>query len=245
MSGVFTYNPTDAFEQLYIRLREKEGRLYTDEELVKLPAIRSDHFYQQEWAIRERSLKKMATYLKHKGDELAILEVGCGNGWLTAQLATLTKNKVTGIDVNGVELDQAKRVFHHVPNLEFIHCTLDAVEMQDKIFDVIIFAAAIQYFPSLKKIIKAATGYLTLQGEIYIMDSVFYRQDEIAAARKRSADHFSSMGCDEMAAYYFHHSMEDLKRINPTVLHDPSFLLNRFSLHKNPFYHVVIKNRYQ
>jgi SAM-dependent methyltransferase len=245
MSAVFTYNPTDAFEQLYIQLREKEGRIYKDEEVAKLPAIQSNHFYHQEWAIRERSLKKMIAYLKRKGDELNILEVGCGNGWLAAQLASVTKNKVIGIDVNEVELDQAKRVFHHIPNLDFIHCGLGGEELQDKNFDVIIFAASIQYFSSLKKIITAATSYLTLQGEIYIMDSIFYRPREIAAARQRTRDHFSSTGCDEMTAFYFHHTMEDLKRFNATVLHDPSFLLNRFSLHKNPFYHVVIKSRYQ
>jgi len=245
MSAAFTYNPTDSFEQLYIQLREKEGRLYKDEEVAKLPAIQPGHLYQHEWAIRERSLKKMTAYLKRKGDELNILEVGCGNGWLAAQLAAVTKAKVTGIDVNAAELEQAKRVFYHIPNLEFIHCGLDGKELQDKNFDMIIFAASIQYFSSLKKIIKAAAAYLTLQGEIYIMDSVFYRQQEIAAARQRTRDHFSSKDCEEMAAFYFHHSMEELKRFNPIILHDPSFLLNRFNLHKNPFYHVVIKSRYQ
>ena len=245
MSTAFTYNPTDAFEQLYVQLREKEGRLYKDEEVAKLPAIQHSHLYHHEWAIRERSLRKTIAYLKRKGDELTILEVGCGNGWLAAQLASVTKSKVTGIDVNAAELDQAKRVFHHIPNLEFIHCGLDSEELQDKNFDLIIFAASIQYFSSLKKIIKAAAAYLTLQGEIYIMDSVFYRPQEIAAARQRTEEHFNSKGCNDMTAFYFHHSMEELKRLNPTILYDPSFLLNRFSLHKNPFYHVVIKSRYQ
>jgi len=245
MSAVFTYNPTDNFEQLYIQLREKEGRLYTDEEVAKLPVIGKDHFYHNEWEIRERSLKKLMNYLKHKGDELTILEVGCGNGWLAAQLAAITKATIIGIDVNAAELEQAKKVFQHIPNLEFIHCCLDGEALQDKNFDVIVFAASIQYFSSLKKIIKAASAYLTLQGEIYIMDSVFYRQHEIAAARQRTRDHFNSKGCDEMSAFYFHHSMEELKRFNPTILYAPSFLVNRFSLHKNPFFHVVIKSRYQ
>ncbi len=245
MSAVFTYDPIDSFEQLYIQLREKEGRLYRDEEVAMLPAVQPGHLYRHEWAIRQRSLKKMTAYLKRKGDELSILEVGCGNGWLTAQLAAITKATVTGIDVNAAELEQAKRVFHHIPNLEFIHCGLQSETLQERNFDVIVFAASIQYFSSLKKIINAAAAYLTLQGEIYIMDSVFYRQNEIAAARQRTRDHFNSNNCEEMSAFYFHHSMEELKRFNPTILHDPSFLLNRFNLHKNPFYHVVIKSRYQ
>jgi protein-L-isoaspartate O-methyltransferase len=245
MTSAFKYDLTGAFEQAYIQLREKEGRLYKDEEVAKLPVTANDHCYHQEWTIRERSLKRMIAYVKRKGDELSILEVGCGNGWLSAQLALVTKGKVTGIDVNAAELDQAKRVFHHIPNVEFIQCGLNGEQLQDRNFDMIVFAASIQYFSSLKKIINAASGYLTLQGEIYIMDSIFYRQQEIAAAKQRTAAHFSNNGCDEMASFYFHHSMEDLKRFNPTILHDPSFLLSRISLHKNPFYHVVIKSRYQ
>ena len=244
MSAVFTYDLTGAFEQAYIQLREREGRLYKDEEVAKLPVTTRDHCYHHEWLIRERSLKKLVAYIRRKGDELSILEVGCGNGWLSAQLAAVTKSKVTGIDVNGAELDQAKRVFHHIPNLEFLQCGLNSEPLQDKNFDMILFAASIQYFSSLKRIIKAASAYLTLQGEIYIMDSVFYKQHEIAAAKQRTAEHFANTGCEEMASFYFHHSMEDLKKYNHIILHDPSFVLNRFSLHKNPFYHIVIRNRY-
>ncbi len=245
MSAIFTYNPTDSFEQLYIRLRQKEGRIYKDEEVAKLPAIQQEHPLYHEWQVRERSLKKLVVYLKHQGHEPAILEVGCGNGWLSAQLALLTNAKITGIDVNGIELDQAKRVFHLIPNLEFIQCELISEPLQEKVFDVILFAASIQYFPSLRKLIAAAANHLTLQGEIYIMDSVFYKPNQIAAARQRTADHFNNAGCDEMTAFYFHHSMEELKRFNYRILSAPSFLLNRLSKNKNPFYHVVIKDRYQ
>ena len=52
MSSVFTYDPTAAFEQAYIQLREKEGRLYKDEEVAKLPATAGNHCYHHEWEIR-------------------------------------------------------------------------------------------------------------------------------------------------------------------------------------------------
>ena len=245
MSAIFTYNPADQFEQLYISLRKKEGRMYTDNEVAKLPLINNTHPYFKEWAIRRRSLKKLQEYIIHRNNEPDILEIGCGNGWLSAQLATVTSGQVTGIDINETEVEQAKRVFHHIPNLDFKHCGLQDAILQDKKFDLIVFAASIQYFASLKNIITEAMTYLTLQGEIHIIDSSFYKQSEIAAAAKRTKNYFNTTGFEAMAGYYFHHSIEDVKKFNCTILFDPTSLFNRFSKHKTPFYHLVIKNRFQ
>ncbi|MGG9964228.1 class I SAM-dependent methyltransferase [Ferruginibacter sp. SUN106] len=245
MSSIFTYNPTDEFERLYIYLREKEGRMYKDEEVANLPAVNELHSYYHEWEIRKRSAKKLVDHIRHRNNEPDILEIGCGNGWLSAQLATSTKGNVTGIDVNGVELEQAKRVFSKISNLNFIQCALNGEQLQDKSFDIIVFAASIQYFSSLKKIITEALAYLTLQGEIHIIDSHFYRQSEIAAAKERTISYFVSAGCEVMTEFYFHHTIEDLDKFNHHFLYDPTSLFNRFNKNKSPFYHVVIKNRYQ
>jgi ubiquinone/menaquinone biosynthesis C-methylase UbiE len=203
------------------------------------------HPYYHEWEIRKRSAKKLLDYIRQGGNEPDILEIGCGSGWLSAQLATATKGKVTGIDVNGVELEQAKRVFNTLSNLDFIQCALNGEQLQDKNFDIIIFTASIQYFSSLKKIITEALTCLTLQGEIHITDSHFYRQNEIAAAKERTAAYFTSAGCEGMTEFYFHHNIEDLDKFNYHFLYDPTSFFNRFNKNKNPFYHVVIKNRYQ
>lgn len=245
MSTAFTYITNEEFEQLYIQLREKEGRVYPDDEVAKLPEIKNTHPYYKEWEIRKRSAKKIITYLKHKGDELDILEVGCGNGWLSAQLAAITKGKVIGIDVNAAELQQAQRVFHKIPNLTYVQCSLDSDFLQDKKFDIILFAASIQYFPSLKKTISVAATHMTLQGEIHIIDSHFYNQNEIAAAKQRTEDYFTALGFEDMAPFYFHHSLDDLKKFNYNIFYNPSAWFNSLGRNKNPFYHVIIKNRYQ
>ena len=46
------------FEKLYIRLRQKEGRIYTDEEVAHLPSIPQHHPHYKEWQIREESSEK-------------------------------------------------------------------------------------------------------------------------------------------------------------------------------------------
>ncbi len=245
MSAIFTYHPAEEFTALYNQLYTIEGRTYTDEEVAMLPVVNKTHPYYKEWQNRKKSFKRLQEYLLRRNDEPDILEIGCGNGWLSAQLAAVTKGTVTGIDINEAALEQAERVFHYLPNLGFKYCTLQDEILLDKNFDVIIFAASIQYFPSLKKIISQALQYLTLQGEIHITDTFLYRQNQIAGARQLSKAYFRSAGVEAMAGFYFHHSIEDLKKFNCTILHNPTTFLNRFSTNKNPFYHVVIKNRHQ
>ena len=97
------------FEDLYIAVRQQEKRIYTDEQLQLLPDI--DHLYYDELKIRKRSSERLIAYLEKKHKYLRILEVGCGNGWLSAKLSNIPNTKVTGLDINQLEIEQANRVF--------------------------------------------------------------------------------------------------------------------------------------
>lgn len=234
----------EKFENLYTRLRRKEGRMYTDEEVALLPVIHNSHPLLNEWRIRKNSCRALLSYVKQRDNIVSVLEVGCGNGWLSAKIAGAADVEVTGIDVNTPELEQAKRVFKKIPGLHFINGTLQADELKDKKFDMILFAASIQYFPSLKEVVTPALDKLTLQGEIHIMDSPFYLQQEIESARQRSKEHFNRMGFPEMTDHYFHHSIAELDDFQYKVLHHPHSWRNKLSIKKNPFYWITIKNRY-
>ncbi|MBS1509614.1 MAG: class I SAM-dependent methyltransferase [Bacteroidetes bacterium] len=243
MNPILTYSQTATFEQQYILLRKKEGRIYSDAELRLLPETAPLHPYHKEWNIRNQSLQKLLKIINRKGGKINILEVGCGNGWLSAKLAQHTKAQITGIDINRLELRQANRIFKAIPNLRFVNGRLQDEQLKDTRFDIILFAASIQYFPSFKKIIHTAMEYLTLQGEIHIVDSPFYLQHELDAAKQRTKNYFTGMGCTGMTAYYFHHCVDDLKRFNARILYNPRNILNRW-FRKIPFHHVMIKNQY-
>jgi len=245
MSAVFTYNETDGFEKLYRQLHEKEGRLYNDEELVQLPRTKYGDVNCREWLKRNNSLKRLLHYLKQKRDALNILEVGCGNGWLAAQLARNTKNNVTGIDIDNTMIEQAKRVFANLPNLDFIEFDFNNEYFEEQKFDIVILADSLQHFYSFKKTMATAMEHLTLQGEIHIMDTALYGQHEVAAVRERKENYLHSIGLEQLAAFYFYHSMDELKKYNYRVLYDPYSWINRVLHHNSPYYHIIIKNRYQ
>jgi ubiquinone/menaquinone biosynthesis C-methylase UbiE len=230
------------FEKLYISLREKELRIFTDKEVRKLPEVSKTHPHSNEWKVRKNSCHKLLKYVKQKGHICNILEIGCGNGWLSAQLSKATTGEVTGIDINRIELNQAKKVFASRRNLNFTAGDIRNGIPGDKKYDLIVFAASIQYFKSLKEIINTSLQYLTLQGEIHILDSHFYLPEKIFPARQRTKKYFSEIGFPEMSRYYFHHSLRELQSFNYKVLYNPHSWMNKISFRKNPFHWVVIKN---
>lgn len=232
---------TGGFEKLYIQLREKEGRVYTDEEVTLLPDIAETHPHFNEWQMRKQSCQKLISYLQKKQKALRILEVGCGNGWLSHQLSTIPDCKIIGVDVNFIELQQAAKIFTDKPNLNFIYNDIESGVFKEGQFDIIVFAASIQYFPSFIEIMRKSLKLLNASGEIHIIDSHFYPLSELSAAKQRSLLYFETAGFPEMINWYFHHSIDDLEPFNYSTLYDPNGLFTRFLRNKNPFPWICIK----
>ena len=229
------------FEKLYLQLRQLEDRIYTDNEVALLPNIHPGHPHEKEWQIRNRSSEKMVKYLLKKNRPLEILEIGCGNGWLSAKLSSVLASHVTGIDINSMELSQAKRVFNKIRNLEFLNCSLQNELLKKHRFDIIVFAASVQYFSSLQDILKVAFSYLNPDGEVHIIDSPFYKPNEIANARQRSKVYYEMIGFPQMTAYYFHHSLEEIRSFDYKILYNPDSVFNNLKKNKNPFHWISIK----
>jgi ubiquinone/menaquinone biosynthesis C-methylase UbiE len=228
------------FEETYVALRRKEGRIYSDEEVKRLPTVDTSHPHFAEWQMRKKSSDKLMRYLVNKNQKLKILEMGCGNGWLCSQLSRIEKSKVTGIDINKTELIQAQRTFRNIDNVEFLMGNIGDELIQSRKFDIIIFAASIQYFPVIDKTISSCLQMLNANGEIHIIDSHFYSHSGRPAARHRSQEYFDSMGFSQMTQHYFHHEVEQLNKYNFKTLSNPSWIRRVVSRDKNPFPWICI-----
>ena len=232
------------FEETYLALRRKEGRIYSDEEVRWLPSVDASHPYHAEWRIRKRSSDKLTRYLRNKKQSLKILEVGCGNGWLCYQLSKVEHCKVTGIDINQTELVQAQRIFGEIGNLEFLIGEILDDRIQSRKFDIIIFAASIQYFPSFDETISSCLQVLNANGEIHILDSHFYSDSGTLTARNRSEEYFEAMGYSQMTQHYFHHDVQQLMKYHFKILYNPSWIRRVLRIDKNPFPWICIMRRY-
>ena len=78
------------FVDLYIALRNAEKRMYSDEALKQLPEVEENNLHRTEWKMRRQTCNRLIEYVKKKSRPLNILEVGCGNGWLSNQLAKVS-----------------------------------------------------------------------------------------------------------------------------------------------------------
>jgi len=229
------------FERLYVDLRRAESRIYSDEEVICLPDVVEDHLYRKEWEIRKDSCQRLVDFLKSKRRPLKILEIGCGNGWLSHRLSQIASSYVIGLDVNLLELQQAERIFKASANLAFVYGDIDSVSLEKQRFDVIVFAAAIQYFKVLPDILRKTLERLNENGEIHVIDSQFYAKEEINGALNRSVEYFRKKGFESMQQFYFHHTLEELKDFRYTIMHNPNSLLGKVFGPKNPFYWICIK----
>jgi SAM-dependent methyltransferase len=225
-------------DERYTPGRNKDYRLYSDEMVARLPAIAAGHPHYQEWRRREKSCRRLVRYLADKKLAPGILDVECGNGWLSAQLSTVPGSKVIGIDPDLTGLQQAARVFHRHPNLKFIYGDFCSDVLYDLSFDIVIFAGSIQYFPSLRGIIESALLLLRPGGEIHILDSPFRQGDGHTSAASRSTT--APLNDD----HTFHHHVRDLYPFRHRYMYNPRSFWRRMLANRNPCPWICISKEY-
>lgn len=243
MSGVsFTADPEKYKhkEETYLDTRRKEGRLLEDDQVKLLPAVGKNNPHRHEWSIRKRNLESFLKYWDDKGGPLKILDLGCGNGWMTHHFADLAHSQVTGMDLNQLELDQAARLFQK-PNLRF--CYGDIFDEHVMTYDCIVLAAAFQYFPDPQPLIARLLELLDPLGEIHLLETKFYPANEVEIAKSRSKAYYEQVGKAEMADYYFHHSLESLTSLGADILYAPKAKSKPWRIGKkpSPFHWLRIK----
>ncbi|ALS95300.1 class I SAM-dependent methyltransferase [Xanthomonas oryzae] len=224
VDGVFVQRglADDPFEQQYLQIRRKEGRLYTDAQVRRLPRPGGKLGATLEWRARARSSRLLMQHLQTRGGEGAILELGCGNGWLSRLLAQSLQRDVCGIDINRTELVQAARVFGHEPRLSFVAADIQTLALPRDVFDVILLPACVQYFADPAALIVRLLAQLREDGELHILDSPLYatpqRGQESAA---RSLRYFTELGVPQLAAHYHQHTYATFDRFAVQWLFEP------------------------
>jgi SAM-dependent methyltransferase len=228
--GVYYLSKRDSseeFEELYLKLRTAEGRIYDDEMVRVLPKVSKHHRHYTEWKIRNGSSAKLIKYLLGLKRNLNILELGCGNGWLSNMLSEISGSSVIGIDINEHELKQAARVFGKRENLVFVYADIFNSDLKDIGFDIIILAGVMMYFEDAVKLIQVLKGLLYDNGEIHLIDNALYDENTIIDAKKNTLKHYDELGLPEMSRIINHHLISEFDKFNPVVLHNPKTTANK------------------
>jgi len=229
VNGVIKISEVDeTFENLYLQVRKKEQRIYSDDELKLLPYASKRNPHKTEWALKTKSFLRFKKYLSLKKTKLNILELGCGNGWLTGQLAKDFNHNYFCVGLNLKELEQAARVFEN-ENTTFIYADILCASFPANTFDLVVINSALQYFQNISALMKELFFVSKTYGEVHIIDTPFYHSEEIMAAKNRTLKYYSSIGYPVMASKYFHYTLDEFKYLRYNYLYNPTSFRNRLS----------------
>jgi ubiquinone/menaquinone biosynthesis C-methylase UbiE len=226
------------FEKIYLEVRNKEKRVYSDEEVKRLPFASESNPHKSEWDLRAKSFQRIKNYLQHKKGNMNILDLGCGNGWFCGQLTKSFNHNFYCIDLNFIELKQGRKNFVS-ENLNFVYADIFSDRFPNSFFDIIFINAAIQYFPVLKKVITHLLSLSNEDGEIHIIDSPIYHEDDATRAKQRTENYYSLLGFPKMSNNYFHHTWKELSDFKLNIFYNPNNFSVKvkklFSVNDSPF----------
>ena len=237
--NVYYLTPEDpSFSKHYLAIREKENRVLSDTEVRKLPYLPKD-----EWPYRIKSTERFLTHVAKKKHPQHILTIGCGNGWFSNKIAEVsTENQVVGLDVNREELEQAARIFKK-KNLHFVYADIFKISKKcETLFDIITLNGAIQYFQDFEGLLSLLKTFLTENGEIHIIDSPFYKMEEIAAAKERTKNYYTELGVPEMTSHYHHHDEKTVRDFEVWYAYKKNIIHKILGKKDSPFSWYVFKS---
>ncbi len=231
-----------SFVEIYLDVRAKEQRIYSDKQLKNLPSIESSHPLKAEWKIREKSMNNFIKWLRQFHNQQQILEIGCGNGWLSSNIANKTSSKVISQDINLLELEQAART-HDVTKSKWLCLELDKCEFPINSFDQIIFASSVQYFKDPEIILRKLIPTLNKNGCIHIIDSPLYENSNAAnLARIRTQSYYESLGNSSLAKNYHHHLLANFISLGFEIKHQPcKRFIAKLICKQMPFYWMELR----
>jgi ubiquinone/menaquinone biosynthesis C-methylase UbiE len=83
-----------------------------------------------------------------------ILDVGCGPGQITLDIANITNGQVTGIDIDPEKLEKAKILLAETPNVKLLEADAQDLPFAAETFDLVIFTITLIYIQDQQKAIN-------------------------------------------------------------------------------------------
>jgi SAM-dependent methyltransferase len=124
---------------------------------------------------------------------LRVLDIGCGTGSITKDIAAIVgpTGAVVGIDHTEAFIQEANANYATIDNLTFITSDLFTFESEEK-FDLVIAARTFQWISTLDKAIEKLKSFVKPNGQVSILD---YNHEAIAWEPKipASMKHFYNM----------------------------------------------------
>jgi SAM-dependent methyltransferase len=196
----------------YTRLRRAEGRgAGGEKELLSLPYLTSGPLAAQ-WRVRARTfdafLRRVVVPLENERRRpLDVLDLGAGNGWLSARLAA-RGHRCLAADLRVDDVDglaAAAPFARHLPRMfGRVAASFDALPLRPRAFDLVVFDASLHLAEDLPRVLTEAARACAPGGRVAILDSPFYAKGASGEAmrgekRRETAARFAGLAGDLLA----------------------------------------------
>ena len=120
-------------------------------------------------AFRHKLAKEVLDHINFS-EEVQILEVGCGNGWLCFQIGNMLHNtsEIVGIDINEKAISQATSTLKP-ENIQFLVKDINEIDYKNR-FDYIISVNSYHHFIDHEKILGKIKDALKPDGRFLVVD---------------------------------------------------------------------------
>ncbi|MCX2826444.1 class I SAM-dependent methyltransferase [Bacillus pseudomycoides] len=99
-----------------------------------------------------------------------IIDIGCGGGIYTKELALMRASKVIGFDFSKKMLQAATENCASVPNISFIHGDAHHMPFANETFDIVVSRAVIHHLQDIPKFLQEASRILKKNGMLILQD---------------------------------------------------------------------------
>lgn len=173
----------ERFGDAYARVRAMEGRgSGGDEELLALPYLAEGPLAKQ-WQVRALSFDAFLARVvepleRRRPGPLRVLDLGAGNGWLSARL-TRRGHLAVALDLRTDAVDglaAAQRFRGSLPRMfPRVAASFEILPFRTRPFDLVLFNASLHYAEELGSTLAEAVRVVVPGGRLAILDTPFYR----------------------------------------------------------------------
>ncbi len=128
--------------------------------------VKRERFMPLTWTINDwvKILREQAEYFKAYRHALykkvniksakEILDIGCGTGVITKDIASRADGCVTGVDVDGEKLVHARQLVRNIPCIRFLKADCQKLPFKNETFDLVVFCLVLMYIGNKQKAVK-------------------------------------------------------------------------------------------
>jgi ubiquinone/menaquinone biosynthesis C-methylase UbiE len=188
------------------------------ERLIKVLEVRAADPRQK--AMRDAYLSWMAF-----PDAARVLEVGCGTGAVTRELARHSRvGEVIGLDPSPVFLAKARELAGRMPRLRFEEGDARVLPYGNEVFDAVIFHTCLSHVPGPERALSEAFRVLRPGGKMAIFDG------DYASTTVAIMDHDPLQNCIDAAVAALVHDRWLVRKL-PRLVQSAEFRIERFDSH--------------